>query len=466
VVQLGEQPLVVTAPAVPRGSTVVVEVPGPTTLAPPEVQLPLPTLLQAESPLPANMQIGDQLSLPVLHAPDVPLTVALGNRPVEVAANPLATTGELTVRVQSLGDRPVLTVVSARPEPTPLAGLQVGDQVNARVVATEAGGPPRIEIAGQPIAAEVPPGLPPGTLITLEVASTGPRPVLDIVAQAPPAGPALTALLRDSLPVTSAIGEPLANLQQTLQTATGPDVPPHLAQLREFLQSTVPGPQPQPDQVARWARDSGQHFEARLTAAVKADVAAPLASAAGHDLKGLLLQAIAETRTTPSPAGQAALPALVAQLHQIEGQQATNALARLHDGPIQFQVPMWNGQALTTAALSIEPQGQGNGGGRGGRDNGHNVLFLLDLTALGPTRIDAQVSEHSVRAILYVAPGEASQQVQAGLAEFRQSLTAQGFREVLIGVRPLAQIPPEKQERFQAMALGTAPSVSLVDTRA
>ena len=79
-----------------------------------------------------------------------------------------------------------------------------------------------------------------------------------------------------------------------------------------------------------------------------------------------------------------------------------------------MQLPFYAGQDLTTAFLSVEPDGS-PGGMQGGRRSGYNVLFLLDPDRFGPTRIDAHFGASSVRVVFYLEnPDALSSQITTG----------------------------------------------------
>jgi hypothetical protein len=41
-----------------------------------------------------------------------------------------------------------------------------------------------------------------------------------------------------------------------------------------------------------------------------------------------------------------------------------------------------------------------------------------------------------------------------------------GYRDILLAAQPLKKIPRERQERFQALGLGAAPKINLLDLKA
>src|SRR5262249_43862448 len=138
---------------------------------------------------------------------------------------------------------------------------------------------------------------------------------------------------------------------------------------------------------------------------------------------------------------------------------------QLHGEAFQLQIPFYAGQELKTAFLSVEPDGSG-GRGPGGKSNGFNVLFLLDLDNLGPTRIDAHFGRGAMRVVFYVEDGEALGRVRSELPAFGRALRAMGYDDVLLAARPLGEMTADRRQKAEALALGVPAGVHLIDVRA
>jgi hypothetical protein len=124
---------------------------------------------------------------------------------------------------------------------------------------------------------------------------------------------------------------------------------------------------------------------------------------------------------------------------------------------------------MTTAFLSIEPDGHGTGEkgeGQGGRGKGHHILFLLDLDGFGQTRIDAHIGEKSLWVAFYVDQDSSVSLLKTELPRFRETLQAFGYDEVLLVAKPLGQLSPEKRKKFDALTIGVPASVHLLDMKA
>jgi hypothetical protein len=68
---------------------------------------------------------------------------------------------------------------------------------------------------------------------------------------------------------------------------------------------------------------------------------------------------------------------------------------------------LWTGHSLATAFLAVAPDAREGKGEKAGEGRGHHVLFFLDLQGFGQTRIDAHVTSHGLRVILYIEPNSA-----------------------------------------------------------
>jgi hypothetical protein len=158
--------------------------------------------------------------------------------------------------------------------------------------------------------------------------------------------------------------------------------------------------------------------------------------------------------------------AISAQLTNLEGQQAVNLLAQQGSGPLQLQVPFFNGLGFSTVVLSIDPEGKPSSGEREKHQPEYNILFLLDLENWGRIRIDAHVRQNDLRVIFYGDQPSTVEMLTQELPNFSETLRMMGYREVFLAARPLKEIPREKAEKFDALAIGAPSQISLLDMKA
>ena len=100
------------------------------------------------------------------------------------------------------------------------------------------------------------------------------------------------------------------------------------------------------------------------------------------------------------------------------------------------------------------------------KGKGYNILFALDLEHFGQTRIDARIGSQSLWAAFYVDQPESVALLQRELPDFRLTLQSLGYEDVLLTAKPLRQLAPEKQEKFEALTIGVPASIHLLDMKA
>jgi hypothetical protein len=356
------------------------------------------------------------------------------------------------------------------------------------VLAVEPDGRVRAAIDGKPELATSAEPLTPGGRYVLRV-ERGPA---GLVLGRPADGPDLpaavaAAVLRsadppDLAPAVQAVLGELAALPPTVQTAA--------AEVRKAIQGFLPenGP-PDAAQLRNLVGNGGLHFEAKLgRAAVLASGGReppvvlngtggsrpPLAenrgterpppeSLAPPDLKGALLRLLQAARDI----GEAAPPlaATRAALDGVEANQAANVFAREQGTPYILQVPFPDRDTWRTLHLAVESDRPARDDADG-RPNGFRLLMHVPLAGLGETWIDAGLSADRFRAVLYLDAAPARERVRSELPALRGELAAGGFAEVLLDVRPAADLPARRRQLAAAMAAGRPADGSVLDVRA
>lgn len=352
-----------------------------------------------------------------------------------------------------------------------LPSLELGLELEATVTDELAGGRILLQVGNSLIEADSPGGLSAGQALKLRVEQLQPQIVLQITQAEPSLKAEATQLLRQHLPVHADEGQLLENLQKLLaahfsKEPGGSEIKSPLAKLHEAITHLVAQETPvQPETVESLLQDGGIFYEAKLAQATQQDPES-LRVIADQDLKGLLLSALSESLNT-APV-ERLTPAITAQLNNLETQQAANLLAQVTDGALHLQVPFFNGASFSTAALAIEPDGKGNSATSQNRGSGYGLLFLLDLENFGRTRIDAHVDaeQQSLRVMFYVDRDSSVASIKEELPQFRHLLQGLGYQEVLLAARPLKDIPPDKRQKFDALAVGAPASIHLLDMKA
>jgi hypothetical protein len=350
-----------------------------------------------------------------------------------------------------------------------LPALELGQEIDAVVIQELPQGKLLLNAGGTLIDTDNPGGLSAGQHLRLRVEQLQPQVVLHITELEPTIESEAMRLLRSHVPFHTDIGEKLENLQK--QLASHFDLPkpgeillPRLDKLRELVAAllTEESP-PSVEHLLTLMKDGGLHYEAKLFRTV---VEAPgnLRDVVDGDLKGLLLAALQEAEN--ASASTALQRAISGQLTNLESQQAVNLLAQHGSGAVQLQVPFFNGSGFSTVVLSIDPEGKGSTSERGKHEPSYNILFLLDLEDLGRIRIDAHISKSDLRVLFYMDQLSTVELVTQELPNFSETLRTVGYREVLLAARPLKEIPQDKAEKFNALAIGAPSKINLLDLKA
>jgi hypothetical protein len=90
---------------------------------------------------------------------------------------------------------------------------------------------------------------------------------------------------------------------------------------------------------------------------------------------------------------------------------------------------------------------------------------MLDLENFGPMRIDAHVSDKELRAVFFGDKDSSLQAIRQELPGFRETLLALGYSNIQLAAKPLRDLPPDKQEKFAALAAGVTASIHLLDMK-
>jgi hypothetical protein len=159
---------------------------------------------------------------------------------------------------------------------------------------------------------------------------------------------------------------------------------------------------------------------------------------------------VAQTIPAPKPAvsahanvGDAALKEL-SQLHEtakslrsalsnIELTQLLNSAVKKDDsagaGVLMYQIPYMQNGSPETAKVYLKPEEDGEGNSGEGKKGGpRSLVFMLNMTKLGPVRVDVAVGAGHARGFIYVENEAVAAHVKASLAELTTALEPAGYR--------------------------------------
>ena len=224
-----------------------------------------------------------------------------------------------------------------------LPALELGAELEAVVLDELTDGRLLLKIGGNLIEADSPGGISPGQQLRLRVEQLQPQVVLQITELEPTLEAAAARLLRQHLPAHADSGELLEQLQTllTAQLEAPGDGAPGMASVKKLhdaigllLGDRAPT---SAEGVHALLQNGGLHYEAKLARAVQ-EQAPNLGELVDRDLKGLLLSALEESKSTRRCSSTGIVQMIHAQLNNLETQQAANLLAQLSDGGLQLQI--------------------------------------------------------------------------------------------------------------------------------
>jgi len=437
-----------TAPATTQTRAPVGIAPAPPPVAQQVVVPPNVSVRTATPPIPPDAG----------QAPPVPTTKARPRQPDLAPSS--GTSPERTTALPQTTARVPATPSGVPRQAVPLPQLSV-----VEVLPPTADGVPRVRVDGrEPVPAESAAPLTPGAKVIVQVERTpqGVRLLPTPTADTPQVTTAVVAaLLKQERPppVSVALPKLVKELQEVPQAlAAKPVVARAVADLREAVRAQLPdSPRPPTAENLRaLVEDNGQRYEAKL--ARQADGGDGPSAA---DLKGGLLKLF---QAVPALA-HSQFPAAKATLDGIEQQQGANVLSQQTGGPLVLQVPFPDGPHWRTLHLAVEPEDRGSDADDE-QARPFRMLMHVPLSDLGDTWIDAGLNGNQFRAVLYLEQSGTRDRVRGELPALQNELQSSGFTDVLLDVRPTADLTAAQRKRGAAMAAGVPESTSVIDARA
>jgi len=278
-------------------------------------------------------------------------------------------------------------------------------------------------------------------------------------------------LLRQQAIAGSPVAELLTALTQSPGTMQNPLFRnnPLLAALSDWLtQATINQAAPlDGKRLAGMMQQSGLMLEHNLLDRV---ITAASTTAKQHpaslsqDLKAIMLTAGVEPQSSHPLHHILSGIAAPAQA-RIEATQLLNILAQIHQEPVRIELPMLAYQQLVNVQLSIEQQPDQHhtdDGQTSGNTAGYNILIALEMTKLGKLRIDARITEHTIRARIYYQQADAGMRLRSDLKRLESRLQSLGFDQPLLVVtHGIAN--EESNRRFEQLEQMKPASTSLLD---
>lgn len=297
--------------------------------------------------------------------------------------------------------------------------LRKGAVLRGKVLKATGPGSVLIRIGGRVVTARTHVPLKPGAKILLGVQQNHGPVVLQVLPNSPgrPFAPNIAAIF-------SAIGGNFWKLLLSHLDHTGTDRK-GTAQLKKLMSKLILelGGQPVPDRVKKLMDRSGLLWEAKLRQLIRRNGAGKIdwPSLVENDLKG----ALARSMTDPQNKDTVIIGRLFTAIEQL---QLLNHNGRLEDGrlflPLPIRLP--DGE-VTIAQLLIYPDADASDEKPDRSAGGFRLLLVLELTELGPLRVDLSLNNQRIRAGFMVAREPARQAVANELPLLKERLTDRGF---------------------------------------
>lgn len=342
-----------------------------------------------------------------------------------------------------------------------------GQLLNALVVGVSENGGRFIEIAGR-VYTTGPSDLEPGTQMSVRVVDLHPHVVLKVEDLLTAQEAAALNYIRSEIS-SSALPRLLSELFEAAATLDPAGLPPELRPALQALQDLALPLQPDQlgaDQLRQWTERSGLHYESRLVQLLDDGDVAGAVAAARNDLKGALLHLLNGPPREAWPAGSGELLHLAGRtVKHLETQQVSNFLSQIHSQTLKLFVPLALQGDIQLAPLLIQFQREGSAGKQAPEEGMFRALFLLDLEALGKTRVDVQLRGGRIQAQFYLEEPGAAAFLRTRLEELGRDLEEQGFPAVSLTAGVAHPDAPVLRE-FEALETPLpAANVKLVDVQ-
>ena len=322
-------------------------------------------------------------------------------------------------------------------------GLKPEVPVSVEVINTKENGLARVNFQGREldIQLNVPRPIPRGEVIqAIPQVREGGFVLVEVpVAESLGNAPALNRMLKDLLPFREALGPALHEIEATLESLARTRDPVLPSRLIRPLQQTLQlfkveeGNFPNPGQLKEIVSKLGLEYEARIWRQFGQETAQGKTPAPVSNLKGQLQEVLRflESRGA-SDTGPKELP-LAALLNQvrtavqsIEHQQINLYLARYENNPWVIQIPQLLNELGQNLTLYFRREDDSRGKAGRKRDR-FTLVFLLELSALGPVRADVRVRGNHLDMTLRVTSQPVLEFLRERFSELQELLEAAGY---------------------------------------
>ena len=342
-----------------------------------------------------------------------------------------------------------------------LLGIEVGNKSEVEVVRVVSREALQVNLKGNSLVIKqnISQNIQPGDRILIHAKPVSPEKfVLELEQK-----PTLSSTVRPSLEL-SILKNYLPARQPLIQVLTGLKelfLEGPLAQLKEFnidpvqlkqLQSnlqklTQESKAPSANQIKDLINRSGLHYEAKVREFVSEPGHSSKNALLDKDLKGQLMRLVQQLDRTPTKglentASDKIIGKLISQVNQavsnIELQQLVHHFSREEHQPLLLQFPEnLLGEEGRFKIYVLPDQGKSDEAGSDSQDRTFNLVFLLNLSALGDLRIETKVFKDEISIHITSSNASGIQFIQGHVQELENKFREEGFSiNVTSGYQP------------------------------
>jgi hypothetical protein len=316
-------------------------------------------------------------------------------------------------------------------ERVPIPKIRQGDVVEGRIIKPI---PPHhaiLLINGRQLVARTPMLFQAGDLAFFKVEQIVPQCILKLVEvrhdQYNGLGPLLKGADFNGLVYKSLI-DLLSPLIKPSEGSGTQKLPDNVKQMWTLLSriSLHPDRTPGPDFLKSFIHGSGMIWEQKLKSLLFLGLQSrsQVQSHVGQDLKGLALGFLGDDRALSLVSTEGA-SRFVEALEQL---QLLNVAGLEEKGKLLLIVPMQWDETFRFAQLLIDLSDKGEGeSSKTGGEKVFRVSLFLDMSSLGPVRVDASVFQKDIRICFLVCSDEIQTLISSRTADLRQQLERHGF---------------------------------------
>jgi hypothetical protein len=431
---------------------------------------PLLKLIKPSSLTPSQKTALDNLTKEASPLkPQQPDKTSIQNRPSDsllgkpVSDENTTPDAKVTVLSSKTDSKPLVIEAGHKGKPEALAradlkplGIEVGQKLKAEVLRVVDPETLQVRLKGNVVTLKHTAKLQPGEPVTIHakpiasgkfVLEVEPTPIPSATVQPSATGrpPLELSVLKNYLPLRQPMAQMLAGLKEVLLEGPLAQLkalnidPGQLKELQVNLQKIVSGELKTPDavQLKEVIDRSGFHYEAKVKSFVQEPSSSNKNILLENDLKGQLMRLSRQLEQVSTGAPESAtsekfIGKLMTQVNQaisnIELQQLTHYFSKEEQHPLVLQLPENLLSEEDRFKVYILPdQNEGAGEKSDDHDRVYNLVFLLNLSALGDLRIETKLLKEDISIHITGSNSDAIQFIQDHVPELESMFQEEGF---------------------------------------